>query len=38
MSNDLSNTISWLVVGVLIVLFWGEPDLHDALIYFLMKN
>jgi hypothetical protein len=34
----MSDAVFWLVVGVLIVLFWGEPDLHDALIHFLMKN
>ena len=28
----MSNTAFYLVLGVLIVLFWGEPNLHDALI------
>ena len=28
----------YLVVGVLIVLFWGEPDLHDALVHYFMSK
>ena len=28
----------WLFVGVMIVLFYGEPDLHDALVSYLMRN
>lgn len=28
----------YLVVGTLIVLFYGEPDLHDALMAYLMRN
>ena len=27
-----------LVVGILIVMFYGDPDLHDALISYLMKE
>ena len=33
----MSDFMFWLVVGVLIVLFYGEPDLHDALIYYVMR-
>ena len=34
----MSDFMFWLVVGVLIVLFYGEPDLHDALIHYLMSK
>ncbi len=27
----------WLFVTVTVVLFWGTPDLHDAIINYLMK-
>lgn len=27
----------WLFVTVAVVLFWGTPDLHDAIINYLMK-
>ena len=33
---DFSGGIFLLGVFVLIVLFWGEPDLHDALVHNLM--
>ena len=28
----------WLPITLLIVLFWGDPDLHDALIQYLMEE
>ena len=28
----------WLSITLLIVLFWGDPDLHDALIQYLTGN
>lgn len=27
---------AWLSITLLIVLFWGDPDLHDALMHYLM--
>jgi len=27
--------LNWLLI--LIILFWGKPDLHDAIIHVLMK-
>ncbi|MDW3204607.1 MAG: hypothetical protein R8L07_03610 [Alphaproteobacteria bacterium] len=28
----------WFVVGLLIALFYGDPDLHDALISYLQRH
>lgn len=25
----------WLMVTVLVIVFWGEPDLHDSIISYL---
>ena len=33
-----SDAAFWLVIGMLIMLFLGEPDLHDALIHYLMTK
>ena len=35
---DLTGATFVLGVFVLIVLFWGEPDIHDALIDNLMGS
>jgi hypothetical protein len=35
---DLTGATFVLGVFVLIVLFWGEPDLHDAIIESLMGS
>jgi hypothetical protein len=35
---DLSGAMFVLGVFVLIILFWGKPDLHDAIIYRLMGS
>ncbi len=35
---DFSGGIFVLGVFVLIILFWGEPDLHDAMIHQLMQD
>lgn len=33
--NKLVINLFWLFM--LVLLFWGEPDLHDAIIHFLMQ-
>ncbi len=33
---DFAGGVFLLGVFVLIILFWGEPDLHDAIIHRLM--
>lgn len=33
---DFSGGMFVLGVFLLIILFWGEPDLHDAILYRLM--
>ncbi|MDA0791660.1 MAG: hypothetical protein O2780_19665 [Proteobacteria bacterium] len=35
---DFSGGIFVLGMFVLIILFWGEPDLHDALIHQMMQS
>ena len=35
---DFSGGIFFLGIFLLIILFWGEPDLHDALIHRLMDT
>ena len=37
-SVDSSGGMFVLGVFLLIIMFWGEPDLHDALIYSLMEG
>ena len=32
------EAVLWLSITLLIVLFWGDPDLHDALMRYLMGN
>lgn len=39
MSNDgFSFGISGVAIAMLLIAFWGEPDLIDALIHFLMNQ
>jgi hypothetical protein len=28
----------WVTIGLWVIFFWGEPDLRQALIDFLMAN
>lgn len=32
-----SDSVFWIVVGVVVVMFAGDPDISDALITHLMK-
>ena len=34
---DAGAGLMWIAVALLAIAFWGEPDLVDALIYWLMK-
>ena len=34
----MSQLSFYIFVTVLIVLFWGDPDLHDALIHYFMRD
>ena len=34
----MSDAVGYIVLGILIVLFWGEPDLHSALISYIERN
>jgi hypothetical protein len=27
----------WMFITITVVLFWGTPDIHDAIINYLMK-
>ena len=33
-----SDAAFWLFLGLLIALFYGKPDLHDALIHYFMTK
>lgn len=33
-----SDAAFWLVIGMWVALFYGEPDLHDALIHYFMSK
>lgn len=35
---DLAGAVGTFMVFVLIILFWGEPDIHDAIIHHLMSG
>jgi hypothetical protein len=37
MSNWISDVVFLLLVFLLIILFAGKPDLHDALVHRLME-
>jgi hypothetical protein len=32
------DTGFWIAATILIIMFWGEPDLHDALVKALMPK
>jgi len=34
--NNIDIDYSWLAVAVLFIAFWGEPNLVDAIIHWLM--
>ncbi len=35
----MTEDAAWvMLIGILIILFWGEPDLHDALIVYFMES
>ena len=34
---DVAGAVTIAGIFLLIILFWGEPDLHSALIHWLMK-
>ena len=34
---ELDGGGGWVALAILIVYFWGDPDLHDALIGWLMR-
>lgn len=35
---DLAGAVFTFMVFVLIILFWGDPDIHDAIIHHLMSG
>jgi hypothetical protein len=35
---ELSTGGGWLALALLLIAFWGEPDLIDALIEFLTRK
>ena len=35
--SDMSDFGFWVFMLVLVVLFYGEPDLHSSLLHFLNK-
>jgi len=38
MSVDIDSGSWFIGVALLVIAFWNEPDLIDALIYFLMNK
>lgn len=34
---DLDTAVTIFCITILIVLFWGEPDIQDAIIVYLQK-
>jgi len=28
----------WIAIAFMLVMFWGDPDITDAIIHFLMKG
>ncbi len=35
---DLAGAVFTFMVFVLIILFWGDPDIHDGIIHHLMNG
>ena len=35
---DLAGAVFMFMVFVLIILFWGDPDIHDGIIHRLMSG
>lgn len=38
MKTDWESVVTMIGLFTLIILFWGEPDLIDAVIYHLMEG
>ena len=38
MDENIVGVAFWLFVLVLIIFFAGEPDIHDAIIHYLMNR
>jgi|APSaa5957512535_1039671.scaffolds.fasta_scaffold07742_9 hypothetical protein len=37
-TNEFGNDFGfYLMLTLFIILFWGDPDIADAIVYFLMK-
>jgi hypothetical protein len=36
-TEDTGASMFFLMVMVLTILFWGDPDLHDAILSYLMR-
>lgn len=37
--NGTTNNIRFISgLTLLIIIFWGDPDIHDAIIYWLMRG
>jgi hypothetical protein len=35
----MTENVAWvMLIGILIILFWGEPDIYDALINYMMTT
>lgn len=37
-NSDISIDYSFLAIAILLIAFYGEPDLIDAIIYYLMNG
>lgn len=37
MKIDVSNENGWVAFALLVIFFYGDPDIADAIIHFLMK-
>jgi hypothetical protein len=36
-TEDTGASMFFLMVMVLTIMFWGDPDIHDAIINYLMR-
>jgi hypothetical protein len=32
-----ADAMVWFFITILVVLFWGTPDIHDGILSYLMK-